>query len=85
MSFLSELKNQANALQQKNHSVQHDAAANLRSTELACQVTLRYLQDLCVQLNVIRPPAVGTYSLDGKRCSRRCCWWICAVTHAKKC
>ena len=66
MSFLSELKNQANALQQKNHSVQHDAAANLRSTELACQVTLRYLQDLCVQLNVIRPPAVGTYSLDGK-------------------
>ena len=66
MSFLSELKSQANALQQQQHGVQHDAAANLRSTELACQVALRYLQDLCVQLNVIKPPAVGAYSLDGK-------------------
>ena len=66
MSFLSELKNQANALQQQQHGVQHDASANRRCTELACQVALRYLQDLCVQLNVIKPPAVGAYSLDGK-------------------
>lgn len=66
MSFLSDLKSQASALQLQQHGVQHDMASNLRSTELACQLTLRYLQDLCVQLNVIRPAAVGVYSLDGK-------------------
>lgn len=35
MSFLSELKKQANALQRHHHGVQHEAAANLSSTKLA--------------------------------------------------
>ena len=68
MSFLSELKNQANALQQHRQGVQHDAAANLRSTELACQVALRYLHDLWVQLNIIKPPAVGEFEVLQKAC-----------------
>lgn len=66
MSFLSELKSRANALQGLQLGAQHDLAANTRAAELACRMALAYLQDLCVQLNVIQPPARGTYSLDGK-------------------
>jgi len=66
MSFLSELKSRANALQGLQLGAQHDLAANTRAAELACRMALAYLQDLCVQLNVIQPPAPGAYSLDGK-------------------
>jgi hypothetical protein len=66
MSFLSELKSQANALQGLQHGAQHDMAANTEACEQACRLALAYLQDLCAQLNVIQPPAIGAYSLDGK-------------------
>ncbi|MBC7718767.1 MAG: hypothetical protein H7Z77_03095 [Chitinophagaceae bacterium] len=66
MSFLSELKSQANALQQKSDANTQDLAGNTQACEHACSLMLRYLQDLGAQLNVINPPAVGTYSLDGK-------------------
>lgn len=66
MSFLSELKSRANALQGLQLGAQHDLVANTRACELACRMALVYLQDLCVQLNVIQPPAPGAYSLDGK-------------------
>lgn len=66
MSFLSELKSQASALQHQQLGVQQDFAARAQTCELACKMAEKYLQDLCAQLNVIRPPATGVYSLDGK-------------------
>ena len=66
MSFLSELKNQASALQKQQTDAYQDVAANTQSCEQACRTLLSYLQDLATQLNVIHPPAAGQYSLDGK-------------------
>ena len=66
MSFLSELKNQASALQNLEQDDHANLAANTASVEQACKVANKYLQDLCAQLNVIVPPAHGDYSLDGK-------------------
>jgi hypothetical protein len=66
MSFLSDLKNQATALQHQQLGAQQDFAARAQACELACRMAEKYLQDLCAQLNVIRPPAAGDYSLDGK-------------------
>ncbi|MEO7399343.1 MAG: hypothetical protein ABIV07_01040 [Polaromonas sp.] len=67
MSFLSELKSRANALQGLQLDAEHDLLANAGACELACRMALTYLQDLCVQLNVLQPPATGVYSLDGKQ------------------
>jgi hypothetical protein len=66
MNFLSELKNKANALQNQQAGVQQDLAAHTQACESACSVSLKYLRELCSQLNIIQPPAPGSYSLDGK-------------------
>ena len=66
MSFLSELKSQASALQKQQTDVYQDVAAHTQCCEQACRTLLSYLQDLATQLNVICPPALGKYSLDGK-------------------
>lgn len=66
MSFLNELKSQAQSLQDLQQGDFHNVAANTEVTEIACKVALKYLQDLTAQLNVIQPPAHGNYSLDGK-------------------
>ncbi|CAM3386060.1 hypothetical protein [Polaromonas hydrogenivorans] len=66
MSFLSELKSRANALQGLQLGAQRDLVAGTQACEVACRMALVYLQDLCAQLNVIQPPAPGAYSLDGK-------------------
>jgi hypothetical protein len=66
MSFLNELKSQAQSLQNQQQGDQHSVAANTEATEIACKVALKYLQDLSSQLNVIQPPAHGSYSLEGK-------------------
>lgn len=66
MSFLSELKSRANALQGQELGAQRDLMAGAQACETACRMALAYLQDLCAQLNVIRPAAPVAYSLDGK-------------------
>ena len=66
MSFLSELKNRANALQGLQIGAQQNFSLNTQACEAACRMAQAYLQDLCAQLNVIEPPAPGAYSLDGK-------------------
>lgn len=66
MSFLNELKNQAQSLQDQQQGSQHSVAANTAATDLACKVAHKYLQDLCAQLNVIKPLVQGAYSLEGK-------------------
>ena len=66
MSFLSQLKTEANALQGLALGAHRDLLANTDACEQACRMALAYLQDLCAQLNVIKPAAPGVYSLDGK-------------------
>jgi hypothetical protein len=66
MSFLNQLKSKASELQALEQGSYQDLAENTAATELACKIVNKYLQDLCAQLNVIRPPAHGAYSLDGK-------------------
>lgn len=66
MSFLSELKSQANALQGLERGAHRDLLASTEACEKACRMALVYLQDVCAQLNVIKPAAPGDYSLDGK-------------------
>jgi hypothetical protein len=66
VSFLNELKQQANALQNQQQRVAQDLSANVQATEAACRMASKYLQDLCAQLNVLQLAAPGKYSLDGK-------------------
>lgn len=66
MSFLSILKSRANALQGLELGEQRDLMAGVDACETACRMAVAYLQDLCAQLNVIKPAAPGLYSLDGK-------------------
>ncbi|MDQ3058904.1 MAG: hypothetical protein M3R45_05205 [Pseudomonadota bacterium] len=63
---MSELKNKASALQGQQAGALQDMAVHTQACETACRVVVRYLRDLCTQLNIIQPPAPGHYSLDGK-------------------
>jgi hypothetical protein len=65
VSFLNQLKSQANALQSQQGQQRHDLEKNIQETEDACRTALHYLQDLARQLNVIGP-AGPKLSLDGK-------------------
>ena len=65
MSFLNQLKQQANALQTLQTANLLNLEANAEATEWACQVVWRYLQDLARQLSVLTPDA-PRFSLDGK-------------------
>lgn len=66
MGFLAELKSRANVLQGLEVNAQRDLMAGTEVCEKACRMALAYLQDLCAQLNVIKPAAPVVYSLDGK-------------------
>lgn len=65
MSFLNQLKSQANALQSRQGRVQHDLEESAAQTEAACRLVLNYLEDLARHLNVIEPTAAG-FSVDGR-------------------
>lgn len=65
MSFLNQLKQQAQSLQSQQSATGQDLAANTAATEAACQRVWHYFDDLARQLNVIEPAAVAL-SLDGK-------------------
>lgn len=65
MSFLNQLKSQANARQSQQAVQQQNLTARLEQTEHACKTVWYYLTDLAQQLNVIEP--VGPrFTLDGK-------------------
>lgn len=66
MSFLHQLKQQAQALQTQQAAQQDNTQANAAATQQACQRVWHYLDDLQRQLNVIEPVASGL-SLDGKQ------------------
>ena len=65
MNFLNQLKQQANALQNKQAVELQNIEANTAATEWACQSVWKYLQDLAKHLSVITPDA-PRFSLDGK-------------------
>ena len=65
MSFLNQLKTQADALQSQQSNQQQNLEANTAQTEMACKTIWHYVVDLAKQLNVIAP--VGPrFTLDGK-------------------
>jgi hypothetical protein len=57
MSYLQQLKRQAQALQAEQGNQQQGAEANTLATEVACQRVWNYFGDLARQLNVIEPAA----------------------------
>ncbi|MBS3997691.1 MAG: hypothetical protein KGZ67_10190 [Hydrogenophaga sp.] len=65
MSFLNQLKQQAQTLQNQQGAHQQQSDAQLERTEAACKVVWQYLMELPRQLNVIEP-ASAALSLDGK-------------------
>lgn len=65
MSFLRELKSQANALQARQSEQGEHLDRHTAETEAACRTVLQYFEDLARQLNVIAP-AAPKLSLDGK-------------------
>ena len=65
MSFLNQLKSQANALKDQQRLELQNFEANTAQTEAACQKAWFYLSDLARQLSVIEP-AGARFTLDGK-------------------
>lgn len=65
MSFLNQLKSQAQSLQSQHGLEQRDLEENTVRTEAACRFASNYLDDLARQLNVIQPPG-PRFSLDGR-------------------
>ncbi len=65
MSFLNQLKTQANALQSQQNQKQASNAAHAAKVDAACRTVQTYLEDLARQLNVIGP-AGPAFTLDGK-------------------
>ncbi|HMN92604.1 MAG TPA: hypothetical protein PKC60_05170 [Hydrogenophaga sp.] len=66
MSFLNQLKEQAQSLKSQQDAQSQDVMTNAAATNAACQRVWHYLEDLRRQLNVIEPPA-APLSLDGKQ------------------
>jgi hypothetical protein len=65
VSFLNQLKSQANALQNRQGLQQRGLEENTARCEAACLLVQQYLDDLARQLNVIQPPA-ARFTLDGR-------------------
>jgi hypothetical protein len=65
VSFLNQLKSQANALKSQQSEAQQNLEENTSQTEDASRFALQYLQDLARHLNVIAPRG-PQMSLDGK-------------------
>jgi len=65
MSFLNQLKQQAQSLQSQQGAQSQNLEALAAATELACKTVWNYFAELPRQLNVIEPDAAAL-SLDGK-------------------
>ena len=65
MSFLNQLKQQAQSLQSQQGVQTQHLEANTATTEAACKTVWHYFAELPRQLNVIEP-AAAAMSLDGK-------------------
>jgi len=65
VSFLNQLKSQAQSLQSQEGLQRRDLEENTARAEAACRFASHYLDDLARQLNVIQP-AGPRFSLDGR-------------------
>lgn len=65
MSFLNQLKQQAQSLQTQQGTQAQNLEANAAATEIACKAVWHYFAELPRQLNVIEP-AAASLSVDGK-------------------
>ncbi len=65
MSFLNQLKSQANALQTQQTEDRSVLDANTQKTELACKTVWHYVNELTKHLNVLVPPG-PEFALDKK-------------------
>lgn len=65
MSFLNQLKSQAEALQGQRTAEDQRLGERTAQTEEACRRVLSYLQELAQQLTVIEPPGPA-FTLDGR-------------------
>ena len=66
MSFLNDLKKQADQLRADQTVSVATLEAHILATESACQLIFKYWVDLCKQLNVLQPTSVGRYAFDNK-------------------
>ena len=66
VSFLDDLKRQAQARAVQHESDPGVAARNARLANVACRATLDYWTEMVAQLNLIGPEAPGRYLLDGR-------------------
>ena len=67
MSFLQDLKRQASVLRAPPAVDPEVIERNVRLAHGACRVTRDYWLEMVEQLNVITPPSVGRYVVDGRR------------------
>lgn len=65
MSFLNQLKGQAQAVQAQQNAAQKDQADRIAAVERATHMVWRYLDDLASHLNVLQPDG-PRLSADGK-------------------
>lgn len=65
MSFLNQLKSQAQAVQSQQNTQQQNLEENTKQVELACRTVQHYLGELARHLEVLSP-ASPALSLDGK-------------------
>lgn len=66
MSFLYQLQQQANQLQNAQAGQQKSTADQIQETESACKNIDLYMMDLAQQLSIIEPRATKVMYLDGK-------------------
>lgn len=66
VSFLNQLKFQANVLQQESSANRDELQANIRRTESAARVVWSYISELSKQLAVITPPGPAL-AVDNKK------------------
>jgi hypothetical protein len=64
VSFLDDLKRQADALREQQSSDQAALQRNIEATEQACRAALAYFNTLAAQLEVLRPASRARFVLD---------------------
>lgn len=64
MSFLNQLKQQADALQNRHRDDEEAFRRNAEFTDTACRAAFQYAFDLVKQLNVLHPQVPGRYVFD---------------------
>lgn len=66
MSFLNQLRQRADALQNRERDDEASFQRNAQAVEAACRATFQYGLELVNQLNVLRPPVPGRYTFDAR-------------------